>query len=118
MDPGLRRDDDVGSDGNSRVEIAPVWVLAPNQVYFPIPLPLLDLLLSADRRFGGGVSLESHKLIDAVARRESRYSFAFVLPNALHEIGGHTDVKSAVRLSRENLDVVTHTAALANRRAR
>ena len=74
-------------------------------VDFPVARPALDGLFALNGRGGARVLLEIDKLVYAIAFRETvRAAFA-VFMDAPDEIVGHADIKSAVAVFREDVDI-------------
>ena len=92
-------------------QVAPVRVVALDEVDLPAPAPPLQLLFAFDG--GGHVSeqFESHEPVDSVARREAREPHGTMLMETREEIRSHPDIERALRLAGENVDarLLVHT---------
>ena len=85
-------------------QITPLGIGAIDQVDLPLPAPVLELLLARDRMVHIAEHLEVDEAIDGVAGGETRRRAITVLPDALYQVRGDTDVQRAVVPVRKNVD--------------
>jgi hypothetical protein len=69
------------------------------QIYFPVPLPFLDLLFAAKCRRLGFMGLKPNQSIDFVSLGEAGNQLVLVLPDSPYEIVRRADVKRPVRFA-------------------
>ena len=90
-----------------------------DEIDFPRPVPVLQLLLAGYRRKHVPVHFEPDQPFDAVLVRKPRLRALAVLPQAAFEVGCYTDVQRAPRLARKDIHAgVAFTAHRADFAAR
>ena len=85
-------------------KVVPVRVRLVDQIDLPLPVPVLELLLSRDRIGHVTEHLKMDEAIDLMAQGETRRRSAAMLPYPARQVGSHADVKRAVVLAREDID--------------
>ena len=85
-------------------QVRPMRVALVDQVDFPRPVPVLELLLAGNCGVHVAKHLEVHKAVDCVAAREPRQRVIAMLPQPRDQIGSDADVERAEGLAREDID--------------
>ena len=91
-------------EAQSDRKVAPVRVLASNQVELPVAVPVLELLLALDCGFHRLEQLEVDQPMYGVALAKPLDRALAVLPEAGDQIGGHADVDRAEGFAGEHVD--------------
>src|SRR5215469_15195103 len=102
----------AGTQGKRRLrqlipKIAPLWIMALDQLQFPRTAPFLDALFAEDRVGHGFVKLDKHQPMHFVISNKSADSIRTVLPSAARNIACDTDVKRTIALAGEDVDART-----------
>ena len=84
-------------------QVAPLWVLAIDQIDLPRPVPVLELLFTRDRGDHVAVNLEVYEAVNGVFLGKTGQSTLAVLPHPAQQIGRHADVQRAVVPAREDV---------------
>jgi len=85
-------------------QIAPVRVVAFDQVLLPVARPLLRPLLAGNGRLHRVSPVEPHQMFDAVALGEPIEGSLAMLDDATDQVGRHADIESAVETTGEQID--------------
>ena len=94
--PRTREPSDFALAHNFGPKIIPVRIGPLDQVQLPFTPPLLDALLARDGGIHRAVLLEPDQLGDAVLLAETVDEMFAVLPDALNQVAGDTEVEGAV----------------------
>jgi hypothetical protein len=79
-------------------------VIGVNQINFPRPMPVLQLLLPRNRRCHVREQFIMNKAVNAVFRGKTIGVFIAMLIDTLHQIGRNSDVKRAIKATRKDID--------------
>ena len=74
-------------------KVAPLRVLAINQIDFPLPVPALELLFSRDCGDYIAINFKVNQPVDGIAVGETRRLAIVVLPHPRKQIGRHADIQ-------------------------
>ena len=85
-------------------QIDPLRILGTNEIDFPRPVPVLQLLLARNRTLHFAKHFKMHKSIDRIFRGMSGHRSVAMLVKSLKQIRSHADVKRAVRLACQNVN--------------
>ena len=85
-------------------QVMPIAIGRVDQADFPLPVPVLELLLARDRGDHVAEHLKMDQPVHLVARRKPRRRRIAVLPKAGDEIGRHADIQRAIVPARQNID--------------
>ena len=107
MGPRLRGDDRNGSDQQIR-SIGPFWIVFLDEPDLPVPIPLFQLLLALDCRFGIVECFDMNKAMDFVFADELRTNTETMLFKPLRNIVGYADIKRAVSTARKDVYAIGH----------
>src|SRR6478672_3426299 len=88
--------DPVSLPGDFAVQIVPIRIRFLDQSNLPCTTPLLDLLLTRERRLGAVVLLKPYQRFDAVVHGETGYPTFLVLPHALDKIRRDANIQRAI----------------------
>src|SRR4051812_1744851 len=86
------------------IQIAPIRIAFLDQLDLPCAVPMLEHLLARDSCVHREVLLVPGETMHCVVAREAEDQVAFVLPHALDQVRGYTNVECAVALAREDVD--------------
>ena len=86
------------------IQIMPILVHLLNQPYLPCPVPSLDGLLPGNGTQHRLMHLIPHQSVDAIPSGKSRGQIILVLPDALHQVGGHPQVEGASGPTGQQVD--------------
>ena len=89
---------------NAHRKVAPLGVLAIDQIDFPLPVPALELFLPLDGGVYVAVHFEMDEAVDGVFRGMSGQGVVAVLPHAAEQLGGDADIQRAIVLARKDID--------------
>ena len=98
-----RREPDPGST-DVVIQVRPGGVLFLNQLDLPLPVPFLECLLPVEGAFHGAVYFLPDQPVDTITIRESFDQVVLVLPHALDDVGGHSDVQGAAGFVGKDVD--------------
>jgi len=104
---GVRRNDALSAKRRKAEidsQIAPVRVVAFDQVLLPVTRPLLHPLLAGNGRLHRVGRVEPHQVFDAVALGEPIEDSLAMLDDATDQVGRHADIESAVETTGEQID--------------
>jgi hypothetical protein len=93
-----------GRKANSRRQIMPIWILALDEIDFPLAMPAFELLLACDGRRHVIKLLKSDKMVDTVALGEAFDRPRPMLPKTRNQIGRDSDVERAIGAAGEDVD--------------
>ena len=85
-------------------KVAPFGVGRVDQVDLPFTMPVLELFFARNGPLHVTEHLEMNQPMNLVARGKARWGTVPVLPEALHEVGRHTDVDRAVVAAGKDVD--------------
>lgn len=85
-------------------QVMPIGIAALDKVDFPLPMPVLELLLAGDGGGHVGEHFVPHEAVDPVPRGEAFDGAFAVLPKPFNKIAGHANVERPIRLARKDID--------------
>ena len=85
-------------------QINPLRVFGANEVNFPRPMPVFQLLFARNSALHVAKHLKMHKPIDRVFRGMSGHHIIAMLVKSLKQVRGHADVKRAMWLARKQVN--------------
>ena len=88
----------------SNGQIDPLRVFGANEVYFPRPMPVFQLLLALNRALHITKHFKMDKPIDRIFRGMSGHYIIAVLVKTLEQVRSHADVERPMRLARKNVN--------------
>src|SRR6516162_589327 len=102
----------AGTQGERRLrqlipKIAPLRIIALDQLQFPRTAPFLDALFAEDRIGHGFVKLDKHQPMYSVISNKSADSIRTVFPSAARNIACDADVKRTIALAGEDVNART-----------
>jgi hypothetical protein len=104
---------DVKKESNKQplIQIMPVGILFFDEANLPVAFPAFQACLALYSLANVFVDLKVDQRMDMVLLGEAFHYIAFVLIDALDEIGRHTNIQCAVLLAREDINVglLAHT---------
>src|SRR6478735_479683 len=102
----------ITSTRNTWIQINPSGILLFDQTYLPVTPPFLELFLARDSADDIVVDFEPNQLVDVVSRREPASSFGPMLISAPHDVVCYAQIKRAVLLARQEINVIGHRISL------
>jgi hypothetical protein len=80
-------------------QIHPVRIFGINQINFPRPMPILQLLLTRNRRLHRAKNLKMHQPVNRIFGSMSRRHTAAMLRKPLEQVGRYADVQRPIMLA-------------------
>ena len=96
------------SAAQALVQIAPIRIFALNQRDLPIAFPTFQIFFTLNRLFDVFKGFKVHERLHAIALRESFNKPFLMLVNAAYKVVCYPDIKCAVSLARQDVNVVGH----------
>src|SRR5947208_1514818 len=106
MGPCVRRDDGGICLNQQITQIAPMEVLALDQLDLPVALPPLQLLLPTDGFVRTIIGLDINKPVNSMGIDKRGTLATAMLRQPLLQLIRHPDIQSAMASTGENVDVV------------
>ena len=85
-------------------QISPMRVMLVDQVDFPRPVPVLQLLFALDRAFHVAKQFKVNETVDRIFRRMSGHRAIAMLPHAANKVRCHADIQRTVKLASKDVD--------------
>ena len=70
-----------------------------NQINFPLPIPLFNLLFTGDSRLHRFMKFKVNQCMNLILLGETGCLVTFVLPDSLNKVTGYSDIESAIFLA-------------------
>jgi len=84
-------------------QINPVPIFGIEQIDFPVPVPILQLLLARNGSLTCAEQFKVHKPIKCIFGSMARRQITAMFRKSLQQVRGHSDVKRATELACKNI---------------